>query len=72
MPESLYQVLGVEPAADRRQLDAAYKRVAIHFYQCELVQQSGRATVQRVKEAYPVLLEPQSASGYDDWLRKHR
>jgi curved DNA-binding protein len=65
MSESYYQVLGVEPTADRRQLDAAYKRAAIHFYQCELGSKAAEPRFQLVTEAYAVLLDSELRRAYD-------
>jgi curved DNA-binding protein len=69
MSHSYYQVLGVEPTADRRQLDAAYKRAAIHFYHCELGSKAAETRFRLVTEAYAALLDPELRRAYDAALK---
>ena len=70
MNQTFYQILGVDPTADIGQLNSAYKRASIYYYQIARGTKAADECFRRVVEAYSVLFDPETRSAYDASLQQ--
>jgi molecular chaperone DnaJ len=70
MGQTFYEVLGVDPTADVGQLNSAYKRASIYYYQIARGTKAAEEWFRRVVEAYSVLFDPERRQVYDATLQE--
>src|SRR5688572_23976731 len=74
-PETLYQIVGVDPQAGSNSIRAAYRRLAKRYHP-DLNPNLKDATIRmtRINLAYEVLMSPESRSKYNRYIltEKHK
>jgi purine-binding chemotaxis protein CheW len=65
LTRNLYFILEVEPSADQREIDVAYRRLALLFHPDLNQSRSANLRMQEINEAYTILRHPEKRLKYD-------
>lgn len=67
-PKNYYQILQVDPLAEKEVIEAAYKKLALKYHPDKSNSDDAHKKMQEINEAYSVLIDTNKRFEYDEWL----